>query len=174
MTNHALVRRGVACGLAVSGASLVVVATFLTWFDVAWFRGAPMTFHTSFNLYQLSSLSTSHWNSLAPAFILAGAAILALSGVTAVASSRLGNFTRWSLLAMLIGVVLVSASSLLVQVPKLYGAFGINASHGPGLWIALVGAGRGRAGFIALATIPGTEGTIETDQAARAEHASVA
>src|SRR5579863_4616627 len=66
-------------GLAIGGAVIVVVGTFLPWYQRT--VGDVTLAHFGRNLYELGPISAAPWNSIAPVFVDAGAAVLLLSGL---------------------------------------------------------------------------------------------
>jgi hypothetical protein len=154
-------------GLAISGAIVVVIATFLPWYrwslpgvfaSVAGTsdRTRPALF--SPNLYGLGSSPDPGWNSIAPVFVDAAAALLLLAGLLLL----LGHvrYLRSAITAVCISVVVVVASSVMVRTPKsnwhspisLVGPIAV--PRGPGLFVALVGAALGAVSLVLLVATP--------------------
>jgi hypothetical protein len=152
VTRHSAASRVVSAGLSICGAVVVALSTFQTWYRFFWHRGVVGEFVTPFNLYQLSSRPGAGWNAFAPAFVLAGAAVLLVSGLAVLGLARFGSLARWAPLATLIGVIVVAVSSVSVSPPN---AGGWPVSRGPGLWVALTGAGLSLIGLLVLAPWPG-------------------
>lgn len=148
--------RTVSAWLAISGSIVVAVATFLPWYQRS-IGGVRLTRFAP-NLYELGSFA--RWNSFAPVFVDAGAALLLLSGLFVLLGRE--PFAKPASAGMSIAVLVVIVSSVIVRGPRafneshlLLGYFGpVGAQRGPGLFIALAGAALGVAALVVLVTKP--------------------
>ena len=154
--NRSRTRRAVPGGLAIGGAILVVVATFLPWYQ--WSAGGFKVTRFGPNLYELGSIA--RWNSVAPVFVIAGVVLLLLSGLLVLLGRE--DLLRPTTVGMSIGVLAVIVGSVTIQSPRAFDEshqlLGLLASvtvqRGPGLFVALAGAALGAASLVLLLVSP--------------------
>jgi hypothetical protein len=152
-TDTSRTSRTIAAWLAISGAIVVAVATFLPWYQ----RGIGSVTRFGSNLYELSSFA--RWNPIAAVFVDAGAVLLLLSGFFVLLGRD--HVGRPASAGMSIGVLAVIVGSVLVHGPRafnensLLGLFAsVHVQRGPGLFVALTGAVLGVAALVVLVRTP--------------------
>ena len=147
----------VSAGLAISGAIVVAVATFLPWYR--WSFGGLKLTRFGPNLYELGSSSGAGWNPIASVFVDIGAAVLLLSGLLVLLGRD--HLARLAPAGMSIGVLVVIVSSVMVQSPHINGFHSFAGDiqplllqRGPGLFVALAGTALGVAALVVLVVTP--------------------
>ena len=106
------------------------------------------------NLYELASFS--RWNSIAPVVVIAGVALLLLSGLFAVLGRE--HYVRPASAGMSIGILAVIVGSVTIQSPRAFNEnhqllsliLSVTVQRGPGLFVALAGAALGMAALVLL------------------------